>query len=266
MSTTIDHRIADRRRTVTEDGARRRLRRLLVLVFLFGLGGLAGWLLYHSSYLAVGEITVDGQAESRAAEILTDGGLTVGVPTINVRADRLEAALREDPWIAAATVRVTWPGSVTVEVLEREPLGWVQAGEEWLLVSETGAVLDAESEPLADMPLVSVGSALVLPGSTVDPAAIAALEFVAALPDELIGGAVVTGGGDEMSGEVAGYSLLLGYPIDMQDKAVAVAALLESGVPEGAEINVVSPDRPAVKVQPLVESTAEIIGESQPSG
>ena len=261
----IDRRIADRRRTVKEDGARRRLRRLLVLSFLVGLGGIGGWLLYQSSYLAVEEITIDGQVESQAAAILAEHRVVVGAPTINMRDEVIEAALLDDPWIAAASVRVTWPGSITVQILEHAPLGWVETEAGWLLATASGTVLDSAPEPGEGMPLISVGSTAVASGSELDAAAVAALEFVAGLPAELGNDAVVTGSEQELAAIVAGRLVILGYPADMVEKAAALAAVLESGVPEGAEISVVSPERPAVKPELLVETSTENLGESETS-
>jgi cell division protein FtsQ len=266
VNTIIDRRIADRRRSVKEDGARRRLRRMLVLLFLVGLGGLGGWMVYHSSYLAVDDISIDGQVESRADAILVEHGVVVGVPTINVRDDAIQAALVEDPWIAAASVRVTWPGSVTVQIVEHVPVGWVEADDQWLLATVSGTVLEVAAEPPEGVPLISVGSIPVGFGVEVDAAAVAALEFVDELPEELAVDALVMGNAEELTGVVAGHHLVLGYPADMAGKAAAFVAVLESGVSDGAEINVVSPERPAVMPQLEVETSAEVVGESQPSG
>ena len=266
MSTVVDHRIADRRMTVKEDGARRRLRRLLIALLLIGLGAFGGWLLYHSSFLAVSEITVDGQVASQAGAILAERGVVPGVPTINVRPEDIESALIEDPWVASASVRVTWPGSVTVQVLEHEPVGWIRAGDRWLLASASGVVLSAADEPQTGMPQISVGSFPAEPGEQMDAGAVAALTFVVGLPDELAADAFVSGSSDELAGVIAGHQTVLGYPSDMAAKAAALAALLESGVPHGAEINLVSPERPGVMSKPLVESSSEVMGESQPTG
>ena len=266
MSTLMDHRLSDRRRTVIEDGARRRLRRLLIVVVLIGLGGLGGWMVYQSSYLAVAEISVGGVVESRAREILDDLGVRLGAPTANVRQKSVEEALLRDPWIAAAAVRVTWPGSVTVEVVELVPAGWVEAGDVWLLAAATGEILASATERNRTLPSISVGSAPAAPGELVDGPAAAALDFIGALPQALLEGAVVTGNAEELQGVVAGRLALLGYPLDMAAKAAALVAVLESGVPDSAEISVVSPDRPAVNLQPGVETSGEMMGEPQPVG
>ena len=266
MGTMMDRRLVERRQAVSEDGARRRLRRLLTVVFLIAIGGFGGWMLYQSSYLAVAEVSVDGVSESSAREILDELGVRVGVPTINLRQASIEEALLADPWIAAAVVRVTWPGSVTVELLEFVPAGWVEAGDRWLLVAATGEILASVAERNRPLPSILVGSSPAVPGEKVDEAVAASLDFLGALPDGLVDDVVVRGGDEELHAEVGGRPVLLGYPIDMAAKALALVAVLESGVPMGAEISVVSPDRPAVDLQPDVETSDQMMGEPQPAG
>ena len=79
MRTLIDHRIADRRRTVSEAGARRRLRRLLAALVIAALVGFAAWFVYQSPYLAVAEIAVEGQSRSQAAAIVAQA--VEGIPS-----------------------------------------------------------------------------------------------------------------------------------------------------------------------------------------
>ena len=266
MGTMMDRRLVDRTQAVNEHSARRRLRRLLTVVFLIAIGGFGGWMLYQSSYLAVAEVSVDGATESRARTILDELGVRVGAPTINLRQASIEEALLADPWIAAAVVRVTWPGSVTVELLEFVPAGWVEAGDRWLLVAATGEILASVAERNRPLPSISVGSSPAAPGEKVDEFAAASLDFIGALPDGLVDDVVVRGGDDELQATVAGRLILLGYPTDMAAKATALVAVLESGVPTGVEISVVSPERPAVDLRPDIETSDQMMGEPQPVG
>lgn len=266
MSTVIDQRLIRRRRAVTEDGARRRLRLLLAVMLLVGAGGLAAWMLYHWSYLSLQEVAMSGQAESRAVEILEEQGVVLGVPTVQVHTGAIEAALLRDPWIAAADVRVSWPGSVTVDILERVPVAWVDGGDVWMLASASGVVLTANRSPNADLPTVALGGGAVAPGEGVDEATAAALQFVGALPGATRAGASVSGAVDDLVARVLDLEVVLGYPTDMVAKAAALQALLDDGIEPGSSVNLVSPSRPAVTPQPMVETSEEVIGESQPSG
>lgn len=248
----IDRRIAARRQTVREAGARRRLRWLLVLLGLAGGGALVVWLLFQSSFLSVSKITVAGDARSDVAAIAEDLGIVVGMPTVNVPAAAFEERLNADPWIAAADVTVRWPGTVEVTLVEHAPAAWLRAGDGWLLAAPGGAVLEAAADIPEDAPHADVGTAPVDPGTTIDAVeAVAAIEFLNRLPAALVVGASVAGDTESLRAVVAGYVVDLGYPSAMAEKAAALVALLDGEiVPKGSVISVVSPTRPAV-LQPV---------------
>ncbi len=244
----IDRRIAARRQTVREAGARRRLRWLLVLLGLAGGGALIAWLLYQSSFLAVSEITVGGQHRSAVDDIVAAGGLVEGMPTVNVPAEELEHALLADPWVAAADVAVRWPGTVEITVVEYVPAAWVRTGDDWLLVAAGGAVVETAGSIPDDAPQILLDVAPVAPGGVLEGRAVlGAIEFLNQLPAAQVVGASVSGEDTQLRAVVEGYVIELGYPIDLADKAAALVALLGQGAPvEGSIISLVSPDRPAV--------------------
>jgi cell division protein FtsQ len=267
MSTVVDGRIAARRRNVREAGARRRLRRVLGLVALAGVAGLVGWLFFQSSLLAVSKIEVAGHTNAAADEIVAQAGLRTGIPTITVDEAGVEAALEADPWVARAQVRVTWPGTVEVTILEHIPAGWVVAGDRWVLAAIGGAVLETAAAPPEGAPVIEVGSKTVRPGDAFQgPVVVGALEFMGSLPAQLAAGAVVTRHDGGLEAVVAGHNIVLGGPDDMAAKARALVALVEAGLAPGAVVNLVSPIRPAVaNTQPRVQGWYQVGAEQQPS-
>ncbi len=244
----IDRRIAARRQTVREAGARRRLKWLLVLLGLAGGGALIAWLLYQSTLLAVAEITVDGQHRSNASAIVAAEGVATGMPTVNVPANELEAALLRDPWVAAVDVTVRWPGTVEVTVVEHVPSAWVQIGDAWALAARGGAVMEVAASIPGEAPRIAVGVIEAAPGDGLaSVAALGALAFVDALPTDLVPGVAIEGDDRGLRAVVGGFTVDLGYPSEMVAKAAAVATLLETDdLATGSLISVVSPDRPAV--------------------
>jgi uncharacterized membrane protein YgcG len=72
-----------------------------------------------------------------------------------------------------------------------------------------------------------------------------ALEFIDTLPVALGSDALV----DERSGElwavVGGFEVRLGRPVDMSDKALSLATLLEEPLVAGTTINMIAPTNPA---------------------
>lgn len=245
--TSIDYRIAVRRRTVREAGARRRLGHLLAVITFFVVVGLIA-LLLQSPVMAVNEIEVTGADRADVTAILERHDLALGVPTISVRPANIAADVEAEPWVAKAQAVVTWPGTVTITVLEHQPIAWVKIDGAWHRASATGAVLE-RSEPAKH------GARIRLPGLSGEPGTtlsgkrvLAALEFLAMLPKELRRDSVVSRGGvGTLVARVDGHLVDLGSPTDMREKAATLTALIADGLSEGAAVSVVSPLRPAIK-------------------
>ncbi|MEA2058692.1 MAG: FtsQ-type POTRA domain-containing protein, partial [Actinomycetota bacterium] len=233
---TMDPRIARRRGEVSEDRARGRLRWLLrFLVIALLIAGVA-WLL-RSPLLSIREVVTTGAVQSDPTAIAVDAGVTIGVPTISVRTGIVREALLEDPWIADATVFVAWPGRIEIDVQERVPAVAIETTEGWLAVAGDGTVLDIVTD---DPGLVQVVFAVpdpVAPGTRIDDAAMrGALTFAAAFPsgeDPL----VVVAGDDGLWAKFRGHDVRLGRPAEMEEKALALTALLDNGIADGAHID-----------------------------
>lgn len=245
--TAIDRRIAVRRHTVREAGARIRLRQVLVaMAFLLAVGLIA--LLLQSPVMAIRQVEVSGAERSDVAAILQRYDVVVGVPTISVRADDIEATVEADPWVAKAQATISWPGTVSIVVLEHEPVAWVEIGDDWFRASGSGVILE-ESTPSkkgARVRLNGLGGkeGTILKGKR----SLAALEFLTLLPAELRRNAVVTAGGaGTLVARIRGHLVDLGSPVDMAEKAAALTAVIEQGIPKRAAISLVSPTRPAIR-------------------
>lgn len=262
MTGEVDPRIARRRRQIQELSARRRLRWTITVLLLAVTAGLVV-ALFQSSWFSVDSITVAGDSRASVLAMLEEIGIEPGVSIVSVRAGRAEERLREDPWVAAAHVRVVWPRSVQVVIVEHVAVARVSSGDGWMVSSGQGAVL-AESETLVE-PLIRIDIGEVLsPGAFItDPAVLGALEFIGAIPAELRTDLVVESNGTELVATVAGHPIELGAPRDMAQKAVTLTVLLEVGLDQGTPINVVSPLRPGVSnPEPLVETSQEVTTET----
>lgn len=260
MKTKIDPRIQARRKVVREHGARRGLRRMIGWTLMLAVVGGMVWF-YQSEHLDVDNIVVAGAVESDPVAALAANGITRDEPMLlaRVRAGRAETAIKDDPWVRDAVVRVQLPDTISVEVIEHLPAAWVDSLDGWLLVSPDGVVLLKTPTPGTALPHVGVGVGVVEAGSTLDDAALlGALEFAAALPDAYRQGVTIEYVDTELWADVDGHVVRLGRARSMVDKALAIAALLEHGIEDGAEVNLVAPTRPAVvpmetSPEPLVE-------------
>lgn len=242
---TMDHRIARRRRQISEDRARRRLPRIIVFLVLLAVGAFGVWLV-QSPVLAVREVEVSGAAHSDPEAIGVAEGLVVGTPTIGVPAERIEAALRGDPWIADARVSVTWPGYVLLEVIEHDPVAYIDTGDAWLWATADGHVVQIADVPVTGWPVVEVPISAVVGDRATDPVVLGGLEFVSRLPSGLAADALLMIEDGEVVGWIGGHKVRLGLPREMAEKAAVLVALLDTGLPPRARIDLVSPERPAV--------------------
>ena len=219
-------------------------------------------------HLIIGNYTVSTCMEL-VFEIIRQGkrGFTVYSQSGILDVELLVAAgaverLRSHPWVAEAEVRAVWPRTVEVVVVEHIPIARVASGSSWVISASHGVVV-AGPEPIVE-PVIELDTGRLSPGMEIDDEAVlGALEFVAALPVELKPELVVAREGADLVATVAGFRVELGLPKDMAQQAVTVAVLFDQGVEPGAEINLLSPLRPAVSnPQPLVESSQEVTTET----
>ncbi|HEY5889593.1 MAG TPA: FtsQ-type POTRA domain-containing protein [Acidimicrobiia bacterium] len=242
--TTIDPRLADRRKEVAEDRARHNIKRLLRLLIFLGILGAVVWL-FLSPALSASSVDLIGVSSSRANEILTEEQVVSGRPLILIQQGSVEGRLLSDPWIKSADVNVSWPNKVEVIVDERTPVAWVETGDGWTRRAVDGVALpgaDTPDDTMAHISLPMVDDAVVYESFEV----IGALEFVAALPVSLSTTAVVELREGELWASVAGYSIRLGRPVEMEAKALTLAALLQENLTAGSEINLIAPANPSV--------------------
>jgi cell division protein FtsQ len=241
---TIDPRLADRRRDVAEDRARRNVNRILRLLAVAAVVGGIVWMMLSPTF-SVAAIDVSGVQSSETGAVLAANKVVVGRPLILIRTEAAEAELLEDPWVKEASVRLDWPRGVIVAVSERSPVAWVETADGWHRRAVDGVALPGESVPDDTMGHIQLPS--VLAGEAVQaPLVLGALEFIDTLPVALASNAVV----DERSGElwavVGGFEVRLGRPVEMADKALSLATLLQEPLAGGSVINMIAPTNPAV--------------------
>ena len=242
----MEPRVAERRKGVSEDRARHRLRRILIVIALIGIGALGFWLI-RSPLLSISSITVTGSEISDAAVIIDELGVIVGTPTVDVDSGAIERAVEADPWIEAAEVSVRWPGTVAVSVTEHVALAPARAGEGWVMLSHASTVLEQVDGPVAGVFLVDIDTSTTPVGeAVVNPMVSGALSFGAALRPDLSADAVIFADDGGLLATVGGHLVRLGRPIDIEEKALVLASLLDTDLVEGTEINLIAPTRPAV--------------------
>ncbi len=150
----VDPRFRARRIAVRKDAGRRRLKRLLVLIAV-ALVALATVIVLRSPILDVDTIEVRGASTLDPQEIRELTGIHRGQPLLLADLDGAEAALRRLPSVASVDVRRDPPGTVVVDLVERQPVAVVSGGGRAVLVDDEGVVL-GDAPASADPPYVHV--------------------------------------------------------------------------------------------------------------
>lgn len=232
---------------MTDGGAATRLSAvswpwMLVISLLAGSA-----ILLHSPLLSVKRIEVLGVVQSRAASKVAASGIGQGAILLWVDTDVVARAVATDPWVAAVRVDREWPDRLIVEVIEREPVAWIQGRVGWMRVASDGVVIDTAQRPTPQLVQLAVAAVDRVPGAVTDDEAWSDLVAMARVLSNGIGpGIRIEAVGPELWGRLPGHEVRFGHPIDLEDKARALVALLAEGIPVGSRIDVTSPSRPAV--------------------
>lgn len=147
----IDPRIRARRIEVQRTEGRKRLRRVgylgMAVAVLAGL-----WWLTLSPALDIDSFRVDGAAQTSEEVVLAAIDIRRGDALLTADVDGAADALARLPWVATATVRRSWPGTVSISLLERVPVAAIAArGGGWVVVDRGGRQLAVEQEPALEL-------------------------------------------------------------------------------------------------------------------
>ncbi|WP_433325004.1 cell division protein FtsQ/DivIB [Spirillospora sp. CA-294931] len=212
-----------------------------VTLLVVGVLGATTWVLLGSRLLVVRQVEVTGTQLAPRDRIVAAAGIRLGLPMVRLGTgsvrDRVEK-LRE---VESAKVERRWPATVRIVVRERVPLVAVERAGRFYQLDRFGvAATDTPARP-PRLPVLTAAA----PGPS-DPATLAALKVVGALPDRL--GRRVTGveaAGPEavtlrLSGEL---TVVWGAPERADEKIRLVDALRKSAAGRAVRtIDVSSPD------------------------
>ena len=107
----------------------------LILVLL---GAVAA---FNLPWLKVQRVEVEGSSVLARSQLLAAAGVHLGESTIMLNTERMTVNLLAQPWVAAASVRVRWPGTLVVAVTPLPPVLIYERGTTRQLLAGTGAVL-----------------------------------------------------------------------------------------------------------------------------
>lgn len=130
-------------------------------VLVVGIGGTVAWgarkYVKTSPRFAVTEIVTIGAKHKTADELAQIAGISRGENVFNTDLDRAQQRLLADPWISEAVLARQLPGTVFVQVTEREPAGIVAMaqGETYLVTREGSIIKRVEPGDPTDLQVVT---------------------------------------------------------------------------------------------------------------
>jgi cell division protein FtsQ len=149
-------------------------RALVVLACALGAGG-AGtyWLVTTvpaADALTITRITVSGNARLSRGEVLALLDDVVGQSMVTADLDGWQTRLLSSPWVADAALRRVLPGTLSVAISEREPIGIARINDRLYLIDDRGMVIDEFGPNYAefDLPIIDGLAADPAAGSLVD--------------------------------------------------------------------------------------------------
>ena len=130
---------------------RRSFRRtaLAVLVVAVVLALLAGslWVVYYSNALVTKRVNVIGTRDLNPVQVSFTAQVPVGVPLARQDLDAISERVTTMPAIDAATVTRSWPNTITVSVIERQPVFAVLQPDGYLVVDKHGVAYQTQPTP-----------------------------------------------------------------------------------------------------------------------
>jgi cell division protein FtsQ len=249
----IDPKIQARREQVQYERHRQRGRRLLVISIAAAVVA-AGFWTFRSPLFDVDQIAVNGADRSGADAVREATGIDHGDRLMTVPLDRIADRVQAMPWVESATVSRSWPGTVTVSVVERTPVAAAPIDFlVWLLIDERGRQLGMAPDAaglaiLDDIPFAPE------PGGVVPADYRGVIDVAASMPPRLrpmvVAVRPVEGGEVDATLQLDGgreATVRFGRPDQLERKWLSVLSILENADLDGiSQIDVRVPAVPAL--------------------
>lgn len=140
-----------------------------IVAVLLGYGAYTGaQFVIAADALNVTRITVEGTEQMSQGEVLALLHGLRGRDMVTIDLEEWREKLLDSPWVADATMRRVFPGTIVVAIAEREPLGIGRIGGGLFLIDRRGAIIDEFGPQYAefDLPIIDGLSAAAAGGGT----------------------------------------------------------------------------------------------------
>ena len=207
------------------------------------VAGLLVWVVGWSTWLGVDDVEVTGVTGPEAQAVARLVGVPVGTPLARVDTEAVGARVRERVTVAEVSVRRSWPGTLTVEVVPRSAALVVRNPQGRLeVVDAEGVTFGTVRAAPKGVPVVTATGA----EGTTQEALLSSLALLEALPSELadkVSGIKVSSA-NLVTFTLGSRTVVWGGGEDSARKVAILTALLRT---KAKVIDVSAPDTPVTR-------------------
>lgn len=123
----------------------------LTVLVCFEMYGIIG----KTTFLRLERVDVTGIKKLTRDEILSAASVKIGDDLLGIRLSRMGEQLTKNPWVASVRVRRNFPHSLSIDVLERQPVGVVSMGYLYYLDSRGEIFKPLQEGDSLDFPVIT---------------------------------------------------------------------------------------------------------------
>ena len=203
------------------------------------------WALLAAPFARVGSVEVSGASPRWAAAVRDAAAPALGRPLLLAGSAGVAERVRAVPGVRSVSVGVRWPGTLTVDVVERRAGVAVPVAGGVRIFADDGVDLGLEARPPAGLPR------LVVPAAALAPRTVLAAEQAWHGLPQALAAEIVQAGATSPDGVWfalrGGARVVWGSPEDGALKASVLAALRRTApATRGTTFDVSAPDAPSV--------------------
>ena len=222
---------------------RRAWQRWLLWLTAAGVVALLGWVVGWSTLLGVDDIEVSGVSGAEAAAVADLAAVPTGTPLARVDTDAVADRVRERITVAEVSVRRSWPGTLSVDVVPRTAALVVKNPQGRLEVVDAEGIAFAvvRTAPKGVPVVTATGSRGTTPGALQS-----SLALLQALPADLSGDvtSLTVGSADLVTFTLGSRTVVWGSGEEPARKVAILRALLRT---KAKVIDVSAPDTPVTR-------------------
>lgn len=262
---STDPRFSRRRKAV----ARSRNRRLIVRSSIVAVLLFSPWVAFVSPLLRVRSVEVAGSRHTEPDDVVAAADLNEQDNLLLLSTGEVTARVGDLPWVSSVEVDRKLPGTVRIQIEERQPAMVLSIGAARWIIDAHGRVLEAGATRSQLPILAGVQVGTVAPGVDLKtPEAVGAMRVWRSLPEPLARdvAAIFAPTVERITLALAdGTQVRYGAPEDIAAKNEVLRALLARLAADGSLANYIDirvPSRPAVSERAPVDPTEPVTSDA----